>query len=109
MSNYISWEDGEVWGNILQTWGDYRLVVEVAEEIEIGGKGSYSQRQEKLNKFLDKEPEKKKRLIHLICRIDGTKVYDDKKEVNDEVEVSVKKVEMLIKEVLGKVKIKNVI
>tara|TARA_Y100001970_G_C14138425_1_gene805726 strand:+ start:1095 stop:1418 length:324 start_codon:yes stop_codon:yes gene_type:complete len=107
MPSYFSWKDGEIWGKILSTWGDYQLVVEVAEEI--GGKGSYSRRQEKLNKFLDKEPEKKKRLIHLICRIEGIKVYDGEKEVNEKTEVSVEKVEMLIKEVIGKVKVKDVV
>ena len=97
---------GIVWGNNSYTWGDVQFISEIADGI---GTGSRRARQDRLNNILDKEPEKKKRLIHLICRIDGIKVYDDKKEVNDESKVSVKKVEMLIKEVIGKVKVKNVI
>ena len=109
---YVPWKEGGVWGNILDTWGDYQLVEEVAAIIDVDGSSSWEKRKKRqgiLDNYLDKEPEKKKRLIHLICRIEGVKVYDDKKEVNDEIEVSVEKVEMLIKEVIGKVKVKDVI
>ena len=122
MANWIRWngdvQDGGtvnqsipattdvVWGNNSYTWGDVQFISDIADGI---GTGNRRARQEKLNQFLDKEPEKKKRLIHLICRIEGIKVYDGKKEVKEEVDVTIEKVEMLIKEVLGKVKVKNVI
>ena len=122
MANWIRWngdvQDGGTvnqsipsstgveWGDNSYTWGDVQFISDIADGI---GTGSRRARQDRLNKILDKEPEKKKRLIHLICRIDGTKVYDGEKEVNKETSVSIEKVEMLIKEVLGKVKIKNVI
>ena len=121
MSNWIRWngdiQDGGVanqsvpastkvvWGDNIYTWGDVQFISEIADGI---GTGSRRARQDRLNKIV-KDKEKEKRLIHLICRIEGTKVYDGKKEVNDEVDISVEKVEMLIKEVLGKVKIKNVL
>ena len=122
MANWIRWngdvQDGGtvnqsiptttdvVWGDNSYTWGDVKFISDIADGIGTGGRRA---RQDRLDKLLDKDPEKKKRLIHLICRIDGTKVYDGKKEVKEEVDVKVEKVEMLIKEVLGKVKIKNVL
>ena len=122
MANWIRWngefQDGGtgnpsipattnvVWGDNSYTWGDVKFISDIADGIGTGGRRA---RQDRLDKLLDKDPEKKKRLIHLICRIDGTKVYDGKKEVKEEVDVTVEKVEMLIKEVLGKVKVKNVL
>ena len=122
MANWIRWngdvQDGGtvnqsipattnvVWGDNSYTWGDVKFISDIADGIGTGGRRA---RQDRLDKLLDKDPEKKKRLIHLICRIDGTKVYDGKKEVKEEVDVKVEKVEMLIKEVLGKVKVKNVL
>ena len=42
----------------------------------------------------------------MICRIDGKKVYDEEKKAGTG-KVSVKKVEMLIKEILGKIKLET--
>ncbi len=55
----------------------------------------------------EKRQRQRKKLIHLICRVEGKKVYDEKKEVNDDVKVTVGKVEMLIKEILGKIKVEK--
>ena len=59
-----------------------------------------------IEKLLQKEPEKKKRLIHLICRIKGEKVYDEKKEIG-EVEIKLEDVDMVINEILGKIKVET--
>ena len=48
--------------------------------------------------------EKKKRLIRLICRIKGEKVYDDVTEVGN-VEVKVDDVELVAKSVIGDIKL----
>ena len=92
-------------GDNTYTWGDVRFISEIADGI---GTGSRRARQERLNKFL-KDEDKKKKLIHLICRVDGIKVYDGKKEAGTKGDIKVEKVEMLIKEILGKVKIKDVL
>tara|TARA_Y100000593_G_scaffold94251_1_gene192431 strand:- start:1305 stop:1667 length:363 start_codon:yes stop_codon:yes gene_type:complete len=116
MTNYIKWngisEDGsdgdKKWGNADFTWGDYQLVVEVADVIAVpdGAGGAEKRRQKALDQWLDKDEEKKKKLIRLICRIDGEKVYDEEKEAGTG-KVSVDKVEMLIKEILGKIKLET--
>ena len=67
-------EDGRttsvVWGSNPFTWSDVALAVEIAEVIDGTG---YTRRKERLDKIF-KDEEKKKRFIHLICRIKGEKV-----------------------------------
>mgnify|MGYP001156883364 CR=1 FL=1 len=103
----IKWTDADTtWAEMNQIWS---LVEEVVTVVEEGVGGSTPKaRKKRLEKFLAQEPEKKKKLIHLICRIEGVKVYDDKKEVQDDVQVTLEKVEMLAEQVLGKkIKVEN--
>ena len=68
-----------IWGNNPFTWGDVALAVEIADAIDGVG---YTKRKKRLDDLF-KDEEKKKRFIHLVCRIKGEKVYDDKVEVKD--------------------------
>ena len=77
------------------TWGDVNFIQEIMDGI---GTGSRRARQDRLNK-LDKD--KKKKLIHLICRVKGEKVYDDYTEVGN-VEVNVDDVELVVERIMGK-------
>ena len=86
-----------IWGNNPYTWGDVQFVQEIVDGI---GTGSRRARQDRLNKILDDE-DKKKKLIHLICRIKGEKVYDDYTEVGS-VEVDVNDVELVVERMMGK-------
>ena len=86
-----------VWGSNPYTWGDVNFIIEIADGI---GTCSRRARQDRLNKILDDE-DKKKRLIHLICRIKGEKVYDDYTEVGS-VEVDVDDVELVVERMMGK-------
>ena len=101
----IKWTDTNFkWSEYQEIWG---IVEEVIEVVEAAG-SSPTARKKRLEKFLAQEPEKKKKLIHLICRIEGIKVYDDKKEVQDDVQVTLEKIEMLAEQVLGKkIKVEN--
>ena len=101
----IKWIDANTsWSEINKIWS---LVQEVVAVVEAAG-SSPIVRKKRLDKFLAQEPEKKKKLIHLICRIEGVKVYDDKKEVQDDVQVTLEKIEMLAEQVLGKkIKVEN--
>ena len=106
MTNYIKWngsaEDGKngdfKWGDNTYKWSDVQLITEVSEVI--GGGKSREQRQRELDKWLDKEPDKKKRLIKLVATIDGQQ-YTQTKEV-EEVKVKVEDVEILIKEIFSR-------
>ena len=77
------------------TWGDVNFIQEIMDGI---GTGSRRARQDRLNKL---DNDKKKRLIHLICRIKGEKVYDDYTEINS-VEVDVDDVELVVEKMMGK-------
>ena len=102
-------EDGRttsvVWGNNPFTWGDVALAIEIADVIDIDGKGTYSrrEREDRLN-GLDKN--KKKRLIRLICRVKGEKVYDEQKEVG-EVDIKLEDAELVVNEILSKIKVEK--
>ena len=89
-----------VWGTTDVTWGDAQFIQEIMDGI---GTGSRRARQDRLNKILDDE-DKKKKLIHLICRVKGEKVYDDYTEVG-KIEVKVEDVEMVTENIIGKVKL----
>ena len=89
-----------VWGSNPYTWSDVAFIQEIADGI---GTGSRRARQDRLNKILDDE-DKKKKLIHLICRIKGEKVYDDYTEVKN-VEVDVDDVELVVETIVKKVKL----
>ena len=97
-------EDGRsvstIWGNNPFTWNDVALAVEIADVIDGVG---YKRRKERLDDLF-KDEDKKKRFIHLVCRIKGEKVYDDKVEVKD-VDVKVEDAELIVETIVKKVKL----
>ena len=97
-------EDGRttstIWGNNSFTWGDVTLAAEIAEVIDGVG---YTKRKERLDNLF-KDEDKKKRFIHLVCRIKGEKVYDDKVEVQD-IDVKVEDAELVVETIVKKVKL----
>ncbi len=89
-----------VWGSNEFTWGDAQFIQEIIDGI---GTGSRRARETRLNN-LDKD--KKKRLIRLICRVKGEKVYDEEKQVGDTY-IKLEDAELVINEVLGKIKVEK--
>ena len=89
-----------IWGSNSYTWGDVAFVLEVFDGI---GTGSRRAREARLQQF---KKEKKKRLIHLICRVKGEKVYDEKKEIGD-IQIKLEDAELVIERVLGKMRVEN--
>jgi hypothetical protein len=87
-----------VWGSNPFTWNDVAFIQEIVDGI---GTGSRRARETRLNN-LDKD--KKKRLIRLICRVKGEKVYDDVTEVSD-VKINIDDVELVAEHIIGKVKL----
>jgi hypothetical protein len=88
------------WGDNPYTWGDVSFVIEIADGI---GTGNRRAREARLHKF-DKDT--KKRLIRLICRVKGEKVYDEEKVVG-EMQIKLEDADLVIKEVLGKMRVEN--
>ena len=97
-------EDGRttstIWGDNPFTWGDVSLAAEIAEVIDGVG---YTRRKERLDNLF-KDEDKKKRFIHLICRIKGEKVYDEKVEVQN-IDVKVEDAELVVETIVKKVKL----
>ena len=76
--------------NNVYTWDDCALVQEIVEAIQ-GGLGP--------EEYLAGKPEKKKKLIKLICKVQGIE-YKEEKEIQD-IKITVKDVEILAEKVLG--------
>ena len=82
-----------VWSSNDFTWGDVAFVLEIFDGI---GSGARRAREKRLQ---DLEKEKKKKLIHLICRVKGEETaYDETKKVGD-VQLKLDDVDMVISKV----------
>ena len=82
------------------TWGDVAFVLEIFDGIGTGSRRSREARLQELDK------DKKKRLIHLICRVKGEKVYDEKKMAGD-IQIKLEDAELVIERILGKMTVEN--
>ena len=92
-----------VWGSNTYTWDEVIFIQEIADGV---GTGSRRRREEQLRK-LTKDEEKRKKLVHLICRVKGEKVYDEKKESIMDYEIKIDDVDLVVTEVLGKIKVET--
>ena len=59
-----------IWGSNSYTWSDFAFIQELVDGIGTRG------RQARLDKLL-KDDKKKRKIIHLICRVKGQKVFDE--------------------------------
>ena len=85
-----------VWGSNPFTWGDVAFIQEIVDGIGTGSRRAREARIQQLDR------DKKKRLIRLICRVKGEKVFDEKIEVKD-VQVNIEDVDMVAEQIIGKV------
>ena len=98
MANKIKWNEANFkWDDNPHIWN---LVIEIIEAVE-GGGGGITEVVSTL------EPEKKKRLIRLVMRRKGIKMYDESKEVQN-IEAHVDEVEMIVEEVKAKMLVENI-
>ena len=75
------------------TWDDVRFVDELLSQGASGEEIAYHIDQQ--------EPEKKSRFIRLVCKVRGIETYSGQKTIRDDIKVSSKDVELVVKEVLG--------
>ena len=91
MSTPITWDNANfTWNNNPHTWDEVLLVIEA-----VGGGGVMAEDMP-WTQFKD---EKKKRLIKLICKVQG-KTIREEKEIQD-YKIKVSDIKLLAKEVLG--------
>lgn len=96
----FKWNKGSTFPNQSSTpftWDDIALITEVAEVARMYADTDLQD--DAIQNFVKDDPEKKKKLIKLICKVQG-KIYKETKEI-DKVKINIKDVKLLIKEVLG--------
>tara|TARA_B100000927_G_C16417422_1_gene449897 strand:- start:588 stop:923 length:336 start_codon:yes stop_codon:yes gene_type:complete len=102
----IKWEEANfLWNESPHKWSE---VIKIVKKVAQGG-GSYLENYKKLDK------EEKKKFIEVIVKIKGNQeyssphIYNEKKEVQDNIKVTTEDIKMVIKEVLGiNLEIKNI-
>jgi len=84
------------------TWNDVVLIEEIIDAVVGEGAGGSVQ------SYVEKaEEEKKKRLIRLVMRRRGIKMYDEQKEVKN-ITAHVKDIEMIVEEVKKSIQLENI-
>ena len=93
MSSKIKWEDANfAWDDNSYTWDEIALVVEAVS-------GPPGEGDDFIHPFFDKDQENKKKLVKLICKVQG-KTIEKNKEIKD-YKITVKDIQLLAEEVLG--------
>ena len=96
MATKIKWEDADFkWNDNPYTWDEVALVVEVIKAIS----GPPGEGDDFIHPFFDKDPESKKKLVKLICKVQG-KTIKKEKEIKD-FKITVEDIQLLAEEVLG--------
>ena len=95
MATPITWNEANFnWDNNPHTWDEVLLVIEVVEAIQQGGGGVIED-----DMPWTRDEEKKKRLIKLICKVQG-RTYKETKEIQN-YKIKVSDVKLLAEKVLG--------
>lgn len=77
------------------TWGEMELLQDIAVNIAV----PEHLQQDALNTWGNSNPESKKKLIKLICKINNQKIEEEKEQ--KDIKIDVKSVKILIEKVLG--------
>jgi hypothetical protein len=103
MATKIKWEEADfAWNDNPYKWDEVELILDIADGDGDTSRQGVKKRIEKL------EPEKKKKLIHLIMRRKGIKIYDKSKVAKEDIKINIEDVEMIIKEVKAKIEAENI-
>ena len=110
MATKIKWEDANfLWNANPYLWNEVELVKKVVEAKEGGSVYDVWERVKELT------PEEKQKFIQVIVKVKGNQIYSEpytysqKKEVKDNVEISIEDVKLVAEAVLGiKLQIENI-
>ena len=95
MATPITWNEANFkWDNNPHTWDEVQLVVEVVEVIQQGGGGVIEDDMPWM-----KSQDKKKRLVKLICKVQGKTIKEEKEIQNYKIKIS--DIKLLAEKVLG--------
>ena len=96
----IKWEDANFkWDKAPATGTPYTWDEVVLVEELVGSEGASGS--EILWHVDQLDPKKKKRFIRLVCKVKGIETYSGQKTIRDDIEITAKDVELVMKEVLG--------
>ena len=99
MATTIKWGDADFkWNDNPYTWDEVAIVVEAIEAIKAIS-GPPGEGDDFIHPLFDKDPEKRKKLVKLICKVQG-KTIEKEKEIKD-YKITVKDIQLLAEEVLG--------
>ena len=109
MATKIKWEDANfLWNNNPYLWNEVEIVKKVVPK-EGGGAYEVWERVKKLT------PEEKKKFIQVIIKVKGNQeyssphIYTEKKEIQNDLDVTVEDVKLVVEAVLGiKLQIENI-
>ena len=88
----IKWEEARFkWDENPYTWDEVRFVILLA------GVGA------DFLETLERDEEKKKKFIKLVCKVKGIQTYSGQKTVRDDIEITTADVNLVIEQVLSKV------
>ena len=88
----IKWEEARFkWDENPYTWDEVRFVILLA------GVGA------DVLETLERDEEKKKKFIKLVCKVKGIQTYRVKKTVRDDIEITTADINLVIEQVLSKV------
>ena len=102
MATKIKWDEASFkWNDNPHTWDDVVLVIAAIDAAgeAISIVGPPGEGDDFIHPIFDKEPEKKKKLVKLICKVQG-KTIKKEKEIK-EYKITVKDIQLLAEEVLG--------
>ena len=95
MATPITWNEANFnWDNNPHTWDEVLLVIEVVEAIQQGGGGVIEDDMPWM-----KNQDTKKRLVKLICKVQG-KTIKEEKEIQD-YKIKISDIKLLAEKVLG--------
>ena len=95
MATPIKWNEANFnWNDNPHTWDEVQLVIEVVEAIQQSGGGVIEDDMPWM-----RDEEKKKRLVKLICKVQG-KTIKEEKEIQD-YKIKISDIKLLAEKVLG--------
>ena len=91
MATPITWDNANFnWDNNPHTWDEVQLVIEIVETLKAGGIEEMP---------WTKNQDTKKRLVKLICKVQGKTIREEKKIQNYKIKIS--DIKLLAEKVLG--------
>jgi hypothetical protein len=96
------WGECDVlWKNANWRWSECQLVDEIIGGIRPGVPGDLVQPQWLQEPKTEEDKRKRKRFIRLICKVKGYPEFDEKKEVRENIKITIEDIRLVVRAVKG--------